>query len=543
MSHNKNRPHHRKYPMYAVLFSLLIVLLSSSGCSTSSPSPPHQPVAITPHGGVQFKYGGQFRARFVGSETVFNTEQYDYIEENTFLEARSNPLSTFSIDVDTASYSNVRRFLNANALPPAGAVRVEELINYFGYDYPAPEDGSPLALTVEMSDCPWQKEHKLVHLGMKAKEIKPDKIPPSNLVFLIDVSGSMQPANKLPLLRDAFRLLVNRLRAEDKVAMVVYAGAAGLVLPPTKGSEKEKILSAIGKLEAGGSTAGAAGIKLAYETAKSSLMPRGNNRVILATDGDFNVGTSSDSELVRLIEEKRNEGIYLTVLGFGMGNVKDSKMEKLADKGNGNYAYIDNLLEAKKVLVKEFASTLFTVAKDVKIQVEFNPARVQSYRLVGYENRVLKKEDFQDDKKDAGELGSGHCVTALYQIIPAGPGNAKNIQEDLKYTRSDLTADAMTSREIMTVKTRYKLPSEDQSRLLVQPVEENFKPIGATSDNFRFSASVAEFGMLLRNSEFRGECSYKDVIDLARQARGKDVEGYRAEFIKLAELAEIISEK
>lgn len=521
---------------YAILPLLLLPLLFFLGCSKK---------VVTDAAMIESLESRPVAAAFVVrgiSPPEFNTEQYDYIQENAFKEAIDNPVSTFSIDVDTASYSNIRRFLNGNTLPPAGSVRIEELINYFSYDYPAPKDGSPLALTAEMSECPWQKEHKLVQIGIKGKEMKTDTVPPSNLVFLIDVSGSMQPPNKLPLLRDAFRLLVKQLRPEDRVAIVVYAGAAGVVLPSTPGSEKETILKAIERLEAGGSTAGAAGIDLAYDVAKKSFMSAGNNRVVLATDGDFNVGTSSDSELVRLIEEKRNEGIFLTVLGFGLGNLKDSRMEKLADKGNGNYAYIDNLLEAKKVLVKEFASTLYTVAKDVKIQVEFNPVKVKSYRLVGYENRMMNKEDFQDDKKDAGELGAGHCVTALYEIIPASE-NRGNLQENLKYVKSDVKPEALASKEVMTVQLRYKLPSEDQSKLLVHPVEESSTPIGESSDDFRFSAAVAEFGMLLRNSEFRADSSYKDVIHLARQATGRDEEGYRGEFVRLVELAEMLAEK
>lgn len=527
---------------YAILPLLLFPLLFFLGCGSK------KEVTTKDGSAVRNLYFATptSPASFVvreASPQELNTEQYDYIQENASKEAISNPVSTFSIDVDTASYSNIRRFLNGNTLPPAGSVRIEELINYFSYDYPTPIDGAPLTLTAEMSECPWQKEHKLVQIGIKGKEIKTDTVPPSNLVFLIDVSGSMQPPNKLPLLRDAFRLLVKQLRPEDSVAIVVYAGAAGVVLPSTAGSEKETILKAIERLDAGGSTAGAAGINLAYDIAKKNFMSEGINRVVLATDGDFNVGTSSDSELVRLIEEKRNEGVFLTVLGFGMGNLKDSRMEKLADKGNGNYAYIDNLLEAKKVLVKEFASTLYTVAKDVKVQVEFNPVKVKSYRLVGYENRVMNKEGFQDDKKDAGELGAGHCVTALYEIIPAGPESKEKLQEDLKYVKSDIKPEALASKEVMTVKLRYKLPSEDQSKLLVHPVEESSTPIGKSSDDFRFSAAVAEFGMLLRNSDFRADSSYKDVIHLARQATGRDEEGYRGEFVRLVELAEMLTEK
>ncbi len=474
---------------------------------------------------------------------VFNTEQYDLIKENAFSDVIANPLSTFSIDVDTASYANMRRFLNDNTLPPVDAVRIEELINYFSYDYSPPNDEKPLAFHTEMSDCPWQKEHKLIRIGLKGKEVDPAKIPPSNIVFLIDVSGSMAQESKLPLLKNALPMLVKQFRAEDKVAIVVYAGAAGLVLPSTPGSEKETIAAAIRRLEAGGSTAGAAGIQLAYKVAKENFISGGNNRVVLATDGDFNVGASSDSELIRLVEEKRNEGLFLTVLGFGMGNLKDSKMEKIADHGNGNYAYIDSLLEAKKVLLKEFAATMLTVAKDVKIQVEFNPARIKAYRLIGYENRILAKEDFQDDRKDAGELGAGQAVTALYEIIPAGSDGNRGAEDTLKYQKSDLKAEALNTKEIMTIKLRYKPPAEDQSKLLVFPIEENYKALETTSADFKFSSAVVEFGMLLRKSEFRGQSSFKNVLLRAKEARGKDNEGYRAEFIRLAELAEMLSEK
>jgi Ca-activated chloride channel family protein len=475
--------------------------------------------------------------------TEFNTEQYDYIDENTFRKVRQYPLSTFSIDVDTASYANVRRFLNDRRLPPVDAVRVEELINYFSYDYPEPTGDEPFSLSVEASSCPWNNRHQLVHIGIKGKSLKKEKQPPSNLVFLLDVSGSMNAPSKLPLLKKAFRLLVRQLDADDRVSVVVYAGAAGLVLPPTPGSENKTIVRALDNLRAGGSTAGAAGIHLAYQVAKDNYLNNGNNRVILATDGDFNVGTSSDSELVRLIEAKRKEGIFLTVLGFGMGNLKDAKMEKLSNKGNGQYAYIDNLLEAKKVLVKEIGATLFTIAKDVKIQVEFNPARIDAYRLVGYENRLLKQEDFQDDKKDAGELGAGHTVTALYEIIPAGKGTQKSDKGQLKYQSTRIKPSALSTDEIMTVKLRFKKPKADKSRLMVFPVIANYLPQGKTSDNFRFSAAVAQFGMLLRNSKFKGTSSYRESIQLAKDARGRDEEGYRAEFIRLIELAEMLDER
>ncbi len=483
------------------------------------------------------------RSDHVLLQNSFNTEQYDYIQENAFREVISNPLSTFSIDVDTASYSNTRRFLESKSLPPVDAVRIEELVNYFSYDYKAPDNGRPLALITEMSDCPWNNEHKLVHIGIKGKDVSSANIPPSNLVFLIDVSGSMQSPEKLPLLKDAFDLMVKKLRPQDRVAITVYAGAAGLVLPSTSGGDRETISRAIRMLEAGGTTAGSAGIRLAYETAMANFIPGGNNRVILATDGDFNVGESSDSEMIRLIEEKRKEGIFLTVLGFGMGNLKDSKMEKIADHGNGNYAYIDSLIEAKKVLVREFASTMLTVAKDVKIQIEFNPAKIRSYRLIGYENRIMAKEDFHDDKKDAGELGAGNSVTALYEVVPTSAGGNAKSGEKLKYQKVKQNPAASASKEIMTLKIRYKLPSENESRLMTLPVEADYEQFDRTSDDFRFSAAVAGFGMLLRNSEYRGNMTYNDLILQAKKSKGKDFEGDRAEFIRLVEIAEILGAK
>ncbi|MEZ4525940.1 MAG: VWA domain-containing protein [Desulfobacterales bacterium] len=468
---------------------------------------------------------------------VFNTEQYDHIQEIGFKSPIHDPLSTFSIDVDTASYANVRRFLNENRMPPEDAVRIEEMINYFSYDYPEPDGKEPFSLTLESASCPWKPEHRLVHVGIKGKDIPMEQIPPMNLVFLLDVSGSMNSPDKLPLLKKAFQLLTDQLRAKDRVAIVVYAGAAGLVLDSTSGNEKKTILEAIGRLESGGSTAGAQGIQQAYDVAKKNFIRNGNNRVILATDGDFNVGVSSDGELVRLIEEKRNEGIFLTVLGFGTGNLKDSRMEKLADKGNGNYAYIDSLLEAKKVLVKEMGGTLFTIAKDVKIQVEFNPAKVKAYRLVGYENRMLNKEDFNDDRKDAGELGAGHTVTALYEIIPAGSKESVPGVDDLKYQTTQIKSG---SAEMLTLKLRYKLPGEDQSRLRTRALTDSGPSFEKASENLRFSSSVAGFGMLLRKSEFKGSMNYGEVIRIAKNARGKDENGYRAEFIRLVEQAEML---
>ncbi len=470
----------------------------------------------------------------------YNTEEYDRIYDNAFRDAVSNPLSTFSIDVDAASYSNMRRFINGGSLPPKDAVRTEELINYFSYDYPQPRGNDPFSIYTEISKCPWNNKNLLVHIGLQGKKIDMKDIPASNLVFLLDVSGSMDNYNKLPLLKSAFRMLVDNLRPQDRVAIVVYAGAAGIVLPSTPASDKEKILEAIDNLQAGGSTAGGEGIMLAYKTASKNLIQGGNNRIILATDGDFNVGVSSDADLVRLIESKRNQGIFLTVLGFGMGNYKDSKMEKLADKGNGNYAYIDNMPEAKKVLVNEIGATLMTIAKDVKIQVEFNPAKVKSYRLIGYENRLLAKEDFDNDKKDAGELGAGHTVTALYEIVPAEAASDTPVDENLRYQSTTVKPDAYNSDEILTVKFRYKYPDGNKSKLIEMPVKETIQDMANTSDNFRFSAAVAAFAMLLRDSEYKGTADYDYVIKTAKNALGQDTYGYRAEFIKLAEAGKLL---
>ncbi|MDX1629908.1 MAG: von Willebrand factor type A domain-containing protein [Fulvivirga sp.] len=472
-----------------------------------------------------------------------NTEEYNAINENEFRQALKKPLSTFSIDVDAASYSNVRRFLNNGQQPPKDAVRIEEMVNYFTYQYPQPMDEHPFSINTEISKAPWNEKHKLVHIGLQGKVIATDNLPPSNLVFLIDVSGSMNSANKLPLLKSAFKLLVQELRPQDKVAIAVYAGAAGLVLPSTPGSEKSTILNALNKLSAGGSTAGGAGIKLAYEVARQNFIEEGNNRVIIATDGDFNVGASSNAAMERLIEEKREEGTFLTVLGFGMGNYKDSKMEILADKGNGNYAYIDNILEAKKVLVNEFGGTLFTIAKDVKIQVEFNPAKISAYRLIGYENRMLKDEDFNNDKKDAGELGAGHTVTALYEVIPAGVKSKFNPIDELKYQENKISPEAYKTKELMTIKLRYKAPDGQKSKLISHGLIDNEVNIAQTSDNFRWSAAVAGFGMLLRDSEFKGDLTYNQVITLAKSAKGRDEEGYRTEFINLVKSCELIARK
>ncbi|MDF7826324.1 von Willebrand factor type A domain-containing protein [Pontiellaceae bacterium B12227] len=467
---------------------------------------------------------------------VFSSEQYDLIVENVFKTAMENPLSTFSIDVDRAAYANVRRFLKSNQLPPMDAVRIEELVNYFDYDYPQPEGEDPFMVSMEVAECPWEKKHQLALIGLQGLEIETSDLPPNNLVFLLDVSGSMNNADKLPLLKSAMRLLVNQLRPEDRVSIVVYAGAAGLVLEPT--SDKALILDAIKRLNAGGSTAGGAGIELAYKIAKQAFIKNGNNRVILATDGDFNVGVSSDNELVRLIEKKRNSDIFLTVLGFGTGNYKDSKMEKLADKGNGNYAYIDDILEARKVLVNEMGGTLMAIAKDVKIQVEFNPSRVKGYRLIGYENRMLAKEDFNDDLKDAGELGAGHTVTALYELIPAGSDIMVPTAGDLKYQTTRL----VDSDELMTVNLRYKKPHEEESKLIKRAVAVNDLQPLENGGNIGFASAVAEFGLLLRNSEFKGTASYDDILRRAKAAKGADEEGYRAEFIRLVEKAQLLND-
>ncbi|MGN6439560.1 MAG: YfbK domain-containing protein [Agriterribacter sp.] len=478
------------------------------------------------------KYNG-----YINPDKEFDTEDYDGIVENRFLEVKENPLSTFSIDVDAASYSNVRRFINQGQLPPAGAVRIEEMINYFQYKYPQPTSEHPFAVQTEIAAAPWNEAHKLVMVNLQGKKNPADDLPASNLVFLIDVSGSMQDFNKLPLVKQSMKLLADQLREQDKVAIVVYAGNAGLVLPATSGASRQTIKDAIDRLEAGGSTAGGAGIQLAYKVARENFRQGGNNRVILCTDGDFNVGASSDADMEKLIELERNSGVFLTVLGYGMGNYKDNKMQKLADKGNGNHAYIDNMAEAKKVLVHEFGGTLFTIAKDVKLQVEFNPQKVQAYRLLGYENRMLQKEDFNNDQKDAGELGSGHSVTALYEIIPVGVKSDFIEKVDaLKYQRSTKKVEG-NSAELMTIKFRYKEPDAKKSRLMEHVVMDSRGKWQNTSDNFRFAAAVAQFGMLLLNSEFKQQSSYDNVLLLANAATGDDTEGYRNEFIQLVQKA------
>ena len=482
-------------------------------------------------------YGGPVASGTMARDR-FNTEEYAIIEDNRFLSVGSSPLSTFSVDVDRASYTNVRRFINTGAMPPRDAVRIEELINYFSYDYEAPGSQHPVSITTEVARAPWNPTHYVARIGLQTQRIRTEKLPPSNLVFLIDVSGSMMPANKLPLVKQAFRLLVNELREQDRVAMVVYAGNAGLVLPSTSAADKQVILDAIERLEAGGSTAGGAGIRLAYDVAKQNFRREGNNRVILATDGDFNVGVSNTADLVRFVEERRADGIALSVLGFGMGNIKDSRLEQLADKGNGNYAYIDDLLEAKKVFVHEMGATLVTVAKDVKLQVEFNPAAVQAYRLIGYENRLLRNEDFSNDKKDAGDMGAGHSVTALYELVPVGAkldvtvGKTDTLRYQTAGTLKPASGQASTGAraELLFVNVRYKQPSDSVSRLMQHPVR---NAVTTASGDFGFVLGVAGYGMLLRDSEFKGTMTYDTVLALARAGAGDD--RYRSDFIALVE--------
>lgn len=465
---------------------------------------------------------------------VITNESYDAFVENPFELTKNQPLSTFSIDVDNASYSNVRRMINNGQTVDENAVRIEEMINYFKYDYPQPKNDQPFSINTEYNESPWNQGHKLLKIGLQGKNIPMDKLPASNLVFLIDVSGSMNEQNKLPLLKSAFKVLLDQLRPMDKVGIVVYAGSAGVVLPPTSAKEKATIIKALDNLQAGGSTAGGEGIELAYKLAQENFVKDGNNRVIIATDGDFNVGASSTSDVQTLIEEKRKSGVFLTCLGFGMGNYKDNMLETLADKGNGNYAYIDNMQEANKFLGKEFAGSMYAIAKDVKIQIEFNPQYVQSYRLIGYENRRLKNEDFTNDKIDAGELGSGHTVTALYEVIPV---NAKSefLPKDshLKYSRTEGSGNF--GSELATIKFRYKKPDGERSREISQTVVNSNLNINASSADFKFASSVAWLGLVLRKSELIKKTNLSDIENLAKQGKSKDEEGYRSEFLKLIE--------
>ncbi|MEQ1882071.1 MAG: VWA domain-containing protein [Burkholderiales bacterium] len=468
--------------------------------------------------------------------TPQDTEKYGHLEENPIKLAAEHPVSTFSIDVDTGSYANVRRFLNEGRLPPHDAVRVEELINYFPYAYARPNDDTrAFAVHTEMSPTPWNTGTRLLRVGIKGREIARQALPPANLVFLIDVSGSMDQPNKLPLLKDAFALLTDELRPQDKVSIVVYAGASGLVLAPTSGGAKQKIANAIQRLSPGGSTHGAAGIELAYRVAQQGFVPGGINRVLLATDGDFNVGVTNFEALKNLIEQKRRSGISLSTLGFGTGNYNDQLMEQLADAGNGNYTYVDNLNEARKALVDEFTSTMAIIAKDVKIQIEFNPDRVAEYRLIGHENRLLKREDFNNDKIDAGEIGAGHSVTALYEIRLHGEG--KSLIDPLRY-QSNAPASG-DSGELALLRLRHKAPESDESELMEAPIlEKTIRPLNSASTEFRFAVAVAAFGQELKGGKYLGKFGFGEIQQLARQARAEDKFGYRAEFLKLVATAE-----
>ncbi|MES2862844.1 MAG: von Willebrand factor type A domain-containing protein [Bacteroidota bacterium] len=464
-----------------------------------------------------------------------DNDEYESFVENSFENSAFNPLSTFSIDVDNASYTNIRKFINNGQTIPKDAVRIEEMMNFFKYSYAQPSNDNPFSINTEYGDCPWNTDHKLVKIGLQGKEIPSENLPNSNFVFLVDVSGSMNSENRLPLVIESLKILTKQLRKEDKISIVVYAGSAGLVLPATSGNDKEKIIAALENLHAGGSTAGGAGIKLAYKIAEENFIKDGNNRVIIATDGDFNVGASSDNDMISLIEEKRKSKVFLTCLGYGMGNYKDSKLEKLADKGNGNYAYIDNMQEANRFLAKEFKGSMFAIAKDVKIQIEFNPKHVQNYRLIGYENRKLRNEDFTNDAIDAGELGSGHTVTALYEIIPVGVKSSFSTEAiDLKYSNTKTNNDAV-SNELATIKFRYKKPDGDKSIEIVQTIENNVVNLDNCSEDFKFCSAVAWFGLKLRDSKLVSNKNKTEILELATKSKAKDIDGYRSEFIRLVE--------
>ena len=536
----------RMFDKIQIHFSLIILLLLvfTSCHNPGAVGGDHSSLASSTPGLTSSKLG--YSNEYYIPVDVYDTqprlkqEEYDEIVENDYKNPLKEPLSTLSIDVDTASYSNVRRFLTSNNLPPKDSVRIEELINYFSYDYPLPQNNQPFSRIMEVAECPWNENNWLVQVGIQGFEMHPDELPPCNLVFLIDASGSMSSANKLPLLKTAMGLLSDKLRPQDSVSIVVYAGAAGLVLEPTAGNNKPAIMRALDQLQAGGSTNGGAGIQLAYDIAQQNYIPGGINRVMLATDGDFNVGVSDRDSLIRLIEDKRESNIFLTVLGFGMGNLKDGTMEQLANKGNGTYAYIDTLAEARKVLIHELGSTLFTIAKDVKIQVEFNPAYVAEYRLIGYENRLLADEDFNDDTKDAGEIGSGHTVTALYEIVPH---SGRPSVDPLKYQQSqpvNTLPQTLYNDEILTLKVRYKEPEGNTSQLLTSVLNIPVKPIEETSTSFRFSASVAIFGLILRDSAHKNNASLELAKSLAMSAMGEDIYGYRREFIDLISIADTL---
>jgi len=481
----------------------------------------------------------------ISPQQAFNTEAYTYQADNDYLDVAGNPLSTFSIDVDTASYANMRRFLKDGQRPPRDAVRIEELVNYFPYRYAQPKDKTPFAASMEVASAPWAPTHRLVRIGLKGREIPASERPALNLVFLLDVSGSMDMPNKLPLVKKSMRLLVEKLKPTDRVAIAVYAGASGLALPSTPASKKQEILSALDELHAGGSTNGAMGIQLAYDIAKANFIAGGANRVVLCTDGDFNIGVTNQGDLTRLIEEKAKSGVFLTVLGFGMGNYKDSTLQKLADTGNGNYGYVDNAAEAKKLLADQLSGTLVTIAKDVKLQVEFNPARVKSYRLIGYEKRLLKKEDFNNDKIDAGEIGAGHTVTALYEVVPVGTDASDEtpVVDPLKYQATEKNERVRTnvSPEMLTLKIRYKAPTSDVSSKLEFPLVDTGATFEAASQDFKFAAAVASFGMMLRESPHKGVVTFDSVLGWAEDGLGDDAGGYRHEFMDLVKMARACS--
>jgi Ca-activated chloride channel family protein len=556
MSHEEQRttgegarsfaPVNRSISRLLSLFVLAALVLLASSCagSKSDQTPVNGQIAQpAPHSNAGSANMSGTLAKEMAEGEARSAESYSKIDENPFLEAARAPLSTFSIDVDTASYSNTRRFLTEGRLPPKDAVRIEELINYFSYDYPQPAGSAPFSVTTEVADCPWSAKHKLVHIGLQGKRVSTEDMPPANLVFLLDVSGSMNAPDKLPLVKSALRMLAGQLTARDRVAIVVYAGSSGLALDSTPGDRKGEIIGALDRLQAGGSTNGGQGIQLAYRIAQDNFIQGGTNRVILATDGDFNVGVTGDDALVRLIEEKRRGGVFLSVFGFGTGNLNDSMMEKLADKGNGNYAYIDGEAEARKALGESVGGTLITIAKDVKIQVEFNPRLVAGYRLIGYENRLLADRDFNDDTKDAGEIGAGHTVTALYEIVPAGQKVENPDVDDLKYAQAPQPTEGAGANELLTVKLRYKEPDGDESKPLSVGVVSSEGSYRNASENFKFASSVAEFGMLLRGSRYKGQSSYDGALDLARASTGADLRGYRAEFVKLVETARSLSER
>ena len=510
--------------------SEVIILEDAASMPLKGPfSPPHQ---LNTRGKLSVR-----NIPYRSCYTPLTNDQNSYAQftENSFFNPKKEPLSTFSIDVDNASYSSIRRYLQRGNKPPKDAVRIEEMINYFNYDFEASKGKHPFGIYTELAACPWNEDNQLLQVALQAKKIDTKHAPASNLVFLIDVSGSMNAPNKLPLLKKAFGLLVKQLRAKDKVAIVVYAGSSGIVLAPTSGAEKATIQAAIERLHAGGGTAGAQGLELAYKVAEENYIAGGNNRIILATDGDFNIGKSSDIEMESMIEQQRKKGIFISVTGYGMGNYKDSKMEIIADKGNGNYYYIDTALEAKKVFVTEFSGTLYSLAKDVKIQIEFNPNVVHKYRLIGYENRILAADDFQNDHKDAGEIGAGHTVVAFYEIVPS----SSQVQDDtdLKYQNVKNTRSMSYDDELATVKFRYKKPTKTKSKLLKKTIKNEPISFEKASNNFQFASTVAGFGMLLRNSDYRGTMTYASLLDIAKISKGKDVFGYRSEYIRLLSLA------